>query len=429
MNSTDCIIEEITAIQEYDLFEKLETLSHSENILIHNNNIKLSDFGTFKRSIKSPTLIHNLLENIQYVDPQCIQNIKTYTFKCWKHDADQRSTIQHIYQKLNEIDLNNGNNICQQSIKKIPLSKNKSLNDPNFLQKTIGQSTSTTNITSSLFKSGTIMNSNNFLSNPLSKELSTNDNFVQIFIKELFQFFIIQFNHHEFQKDIIHNLYKFIAKTGKNLDNVFNLLNKYLYQSWFTSIIGFFYEHGIGIPADDQKAFDLYKQASDDQSYIHLDDNNNNNINYFPSLDKLIKDNQIIGLISLGKIHLYNVFKIDHRRALHTFLDSVTKGSALGQYYVGNCYYYGYGTSVNLFQAFNWYLKSAEGGNSIGQYRVAYCYEFGYGIEIDLTKAFEWYLKAAENGDKNSQYEVGSVINMVKVFYKINKKLINGCKK
>lgn len=25
MNSTNCIIEEITAIQEYDLFEKLET--------------------------------------------------------------------------------------------------------------------------------------------------------------------------------------------------------------------------------------------------------------------------------------------------------------------------------------------------------------------------------------------------------------------
>ncbi|RIB15175.1 hypothetical protein C2G38_1599484 [Gigaspora rosea] len=350
--------------------------------------------------------------------------------ECWKHDADQRPTIQHIYQKLNEIDLKNGTNICQQSIKKIPLSKNKSLNDPNFLQsyidqynekakelellftiilslqETIGQNTSTTNITSSLFKSGTIMNSNNILSNPLSKELSTNDNFVQIFIKELFQFFIIQFNHHEFQKDIIHNLYKFITKTGKNLDNIFNLLNNYLDQSWFTSIIGFFYEHGIGIPADDQKAFNLYKQASDDQSYIHLDDYNNNN-NYFPSLDKLIKDNQIIGLISLGKIHLYNVFKIDHRRALHSFLDSVTKGSALGQYYVGNCYYYGYGTSVNLLQAFNWYLKSAEDGNSIGQYRVAYCYEFGYGIEIDLTKAFEWYLKAAENGDKNSQYEVG----------------------
>ncbi|CAG8659486.1 14218_t:CDS:2, partial [Dentiscutata heterogama] len=151
---------------------------HSENILIHNNNIKLSDFGTSKRLSKSPTIILNLLENIQYVDPQYIQNIKTCTFS-------KSSDIYSVGILLWEI------------------------------SRTIGQSTSATNITSSLYKSGNIMNSINIIPNPLSKELEANDNFAQIFIKELFQIFIIQFNNHEFQKDIIHNLYKFIAKTGK----------------------------------------------------------------------------------------------------------------------------------------------------------------------------------------------------------------------
>ncbi|CAG8707454.1 15904_t:CDS:1, partial [Acaulospora morrowiae] len=86
---------------------------------------------------------------------------------------------------------------------------------------------------------------------------------VDPFIKNLFQYFIEQFNMQH--RPIVHCLIrKYIVNAKKNPVKIFNQLLKCPYRIYFTSLVGFFYEFGIGTTVDNKMALENYVQATKD---------------------------------------------------------------------------------------------------------------------------------------------------------------------
>ncbi|KAF0411260.1 calmodulin-dependent protein kinase [Gigaspora margarita] len=200
----------------------------------------------------------------------------------------------------------------------------------------------------------------------------------------------------------------------------------------FTGIIGFFYEYGIGTSVDYCKAFDMYKKAAEEFYFANNDSLNKRN--YFFTTDDLLKENQIIGLISLGNLYIYGKgVLVNKQKAFQLFLKSVIRGSVLGKCYIGDCYHYGYGVIEDHSQSFDWYLKSAEEGNARAQNAVGYCYQFSEKIPKNDYLAFTWFSKSIDNGNylgyRNLgycyQFGIGTPVDEKKAF-KYFKKSANG---
>lgn len=79
---------------------------------------------------------------------------------------------------------------------------------------------------------------------------------------------------------------------------------------------------------------------------------------------------------------------------LQSLKDCANHNDVWAQFYLGQCYEYGYFGNINLQDAFLFYRKTAERGLPIGQYMVAKCYEKGLGTSINLEKAKIWYKKS-----------------------------------
>ncbi|KAF0543578.1 kinase-like protein [Gigaspora margarita] len=216
------------------------------------------------------------------------------------------------------------------------------------------------------------------------KTLFTNNNDEPQFLYDLSKLFIDQFNIQGVSKgtssSIIYEIKEYIDKNYKNPKEILVQYCNHQYRSCFTSIIGFFYEYGIGTDVNYSKAFEMYKEAADDSCFIFNDSSNDHS--YF------LKENQFIGLISLGSLYtLGKGIDINLQKAFQLFLKSVAKGSILAaekgnaraQNVVGYSYQCGEGTFKDEIKALEWYEKSAEKGTS-----------------IDEKLAFEWLIKAID---------------------------------
>ncbi len=210
---------------------------------------------------------------------------------------------------------------------------------------------------------------------------------------------------------------------------------------WFSSLIGFFYQHGIGeCEVNQNKALESYLLAVNTESEEYL--------NHFN--DDLKKYNIIIGkhLLALyyykeiivnnrakqfanktnlnarhdvGDCYQYDknekkTFKwhlksakenSDAKKTFKWYLKSAEGGNSEIQYSLGYCYQYGKGTNENENKAFEWYLKSAKKGNSKAQLSLGYFYKYGKGTNRDAKKAYEWILKSAEKGNSDAQASLG----------------------
>lgn len=75
--------------------------------------------------------------------------------------------------------------------------------------------------------------------------------------------------------------------------------------------------------------------------------------------------------------------------------------------FLGDCYYFGWGTESDAAEAFSFYSK-ASAENPRAQYNLAHCYEKGIGIETNPQKAFFWMNEAALNELSDAQFELGN---------------------
>src|SRR6266498_5367394 len=182
------------------------------------------------------------------------------------------------------------------------------------------------------------------------------------------------------------------------------------HQILFSSLIGFFYQHGIGCNVNKDKALEMYLFAiMQDKDQIF----NNTIAKYLLSLfyykDIILSNKVIIGLpININPLK-NEIIKInpDEKAKYEQYVISARRGNNIAQYNLGCCYDFGKGINKDKKKAFEWYLKSAEAGNNDAQLYLGYCYRDGEGINKDEKKAFEWFLKSSKAGNITAQYNLG----------------------
>ncbi|RHZ71643.1 hypothetical protein Glove_256g189 [Diversispora epigaea] len=437
---------------------------NSENILVQNGNIKLNVFGLTKIMPESLRFLKNTLGPIQYIDPQYLEffgaigknkgsdifslgiilweissgnspfemepssnidllnNIvkgkremiilgtppkyKEIYADCWNHNGNSRPDISQVVKNLSEII------ISGESVEiKTPQSQPYNVTDE-------------------------VISVKSEISNKQKEELEVksdpsfvaDSDEVNMFIKDLFEFFI---DLYEKQDQGMHSIMvkNYIREHEKNpvtiLHEMISHPSHFHYR--FTSLIGFFYRHGIGTIVDNKMALKLFSLASNE--IIDMKNTSPNSL----SLRKLHEKNREIGLIYLADMHLkglgvkqnlkdafqiyskvadegsiraltcvamchecgYGVEK-NEKKAFELYWKSAEEGCLAGQRSVGACYRKGAGTLVDDSEAFRWFMKSAFSGNIYAMANIGYCYSNGIGVGKDYKEAFKWYLKAAE---------------------------------
>ncbi|HAC31310.1 MAG TPA: hypothetical protein DCF70_01625 [Treponema sp.] len=137
--------------------------------------------------------------------------------------------------------------------------------------------------------------------------------------------------------------------------------------------------------------------------------------------------------VEIGKRYLFDDDSAHDSLAKDFFKKAADQNDADGLYWLGQCFFYGYGGSeiktkaIDLYKkaaelrntgalmalgiecvkkneedAFGYFVDALENGERNAYYWLALCYERGYGCEQDAEKAFENYKKAVEYNDTDS---------------------------
>ncbi|PKY62436.1 kinase-like protein, partial [Rhizophagus irregularis] len=118
------------------------------------------------------------------------------------------------------------------------------------------------------------------------------------------------------------------------------------------------------------------------------------------------------------------VINKNNEKAFELFINASEKNHTLAQLFVGYCHRHGYGTIKNNKLASYWFEKVANNGNIIAMYDLGILYEAGEGVEKDCNKAFELFKQSAGGGFINGLgvlgycYDegIGTEINKQKAF-------------
>ncbi|RHZ88307.1 hypothetical protein Glove_23g168 [Diversispora epigaea] len=441
---------------------------NSENILIHNGIIKFNVFGLTKIMPESLRFLINVLDPIEYIDPQYLEIFNTIDrnkssdifslgiilweissgtppfemeslsnrdllnnivkgkremvipgtppkYKeiysdCWDHNRNSRPSISQVVKNLSEI-------VITDEIVEFVTPQSQ---PHNVTDEIISVGLEKLNIQNIELE---VHSDPHYVDKPSE---------VEVFIKNLFEFFNDVFKK---QSQRIHTIMikNYIIKRKMNPVEILYEMISHPSHSWFTSMIGFFYMNGIGTVTDDKMAFKFFSRAANDTSF-------SNSL----SLIKLYNINKEFGTMFLADMHLNGLggkkdtkkaFQIysklanegsltaltevadcylngsgvekNNEKAFELYLKSAEKG-ILAQYRVGLCYMEGIGTPKDEAKGFQWYLKAALAGNIDAMCTIAYCYNNGVGIAEDEKESFKWYLKAAEKGDPIAQYNLGN---------------------
>src|SRR6266542_1614806 len=277
--------------------------------------------------------------------------------------------------------------------------------------------------------------------------------------------FIPSENDEAFFRELIENFHNRIVNTD-SFDNFENLLIEWIkdtlehndvhaetflesiqnQQILLSSLIGFFYQHGIGCNVNKDKALEMYLMAIKQDKVQTI---NNTIAKYLLSLfyykdiilvNKSSINNPLKNEIMISQFvnpnepdrnmidddgsenHKKEIGKSNNdlleyqdeteinpneKAEFEQYVISARRGNIKAQYNLGRCYKYGIGTYKDEKKAFEWYLESAKNGNLKGQNKLGYFYEHEIGTNKDEKKAFEWYLEFAKNGNSKGQNNLG----------------------
>ncbi|RHZ66127.1 hypothetical protein Glove_309g142 [Diversispora epigaea] len=403
---------------------------NSENILVHNGSIKFNVFGLTKIMPESLRFLTNSLGPIQYIDPQYLEIFNTigknkssdvfslgiilweissgnppfemealsnvdllnnilkgkremvipgtppkykeiYT-DCWRHNGNSRPDISQVFKKISEIVISDGcfenetpHNVTDEIIS-VKLEKLNIRNEELRVH-----------------------------SDPLFVNESAE---FEVFINDLFGFFIdiIKKQFEDSQPIMMEN---YIKKHKKNPVEVLYEMICHPSHSWFTSMIGFFYNNGIGTVIDNQMAFKFFSKAANEG----IDSSSFNS----PSLMKLYNINKEFGTMFLAHMHLAGVcVEEDKKKAYQIYSKLVNEGSFITTVYVAKCYLSGLGVEKNEEKGFELFLKSAENKHPVAQLVVSMLYSNGIGTLKDIAKGFQWSMKSALAGNIEAMVSV-----------------------
>src|SRR5436305_9225341 len=191
---------------------------------------------------------------------------------------------------------------------------------------------------------------------PITNISKRDENFLKEFSRDFYQK-IIEINDFNVFEN---TLRKWIKNTSKKTKTILELMQKN--EFWFSSIIGFFYQYGIGCDVDKNTSLRLYLSAV----------NNEKTSNKKFTNSRLLNDDEFDIMQNINII--------------------------IGKYLLSLFYYKDIILENKLDDFIIKYLKSSRKGDPINQYNLGYCYQYGQRISKDFKKAFEWYSKSANNG-------------------------------
>ncbi|RGB31020.1 kinase-like domain-containing protein [Rhizophagus diaphanus] len=374
---------------------------HSGNVLVHQNIIKLSDFGLSKRIESSSNTKTKFFGCVPYVDPKKFSGrnknkklneksdiysvgvlfwelssgqspfateeydidlaieisqgrreepilntpenyIKIYT-ECWNSEPDNRPTMNQVLERLKAIITNTTENHQPELNLQSTSTDEQNFNSINI---------DTTNI-------------NNSLHGEMSQII---EGFDKMNTKEI----------------IYKTLTNEDISSKKNLNKMVNNIVNYIFK---------IFNEGKHSPA----------------SEFILDYFNDNSINSQEIHDwLLINQNNLDSIFLLGYFNYMGIVTSeDKKKAFNLFIKASEQTHALAQFYVGVCYEFGCGTVKDEKLAFEYYEKIANKGTGFGLEKCGCFYRFGIGININKQKAIELYQRAANLGHVLAQYYLG----------------------
>ncbi|CAG8633708.1 9313_t:CDS:2, partial [Gigaspora margarita] len=256
------VLNQIGFSKNYSLDCFINDLMQYKNVELHENILKLVDLNNINFNDNEEVFTDHD-KNVENKDKSVSETEDLDTVKLLKNYTELYNDI------VKELSL----------ISSIIATLKKALNEDKLLN-------NQNNILSSLLTLNIVK------SNSLSSKISNRQVNNEKILYDLNQLFITQFNINGISKNtltsMIYNIMKYIDNNKQNANDIFKQYYNHQNRFYFTSIIGFFYEYGIGTTINYFKAFEMYKQSSDD--FCPTSNNFTNN---------LLKDNQIIGLISL----------------------------------------------------------------------------------------------------------------------------------
>ncbi|RHZ87312.1 hypothetical protein Glove_37g84 [Diversispora epigaea] len=411
---------------------------NSENILVHDENIKINDFGMFKHiseSLKFQLIDPNTIEknkcsdifslgtilweissgkpsselnsNIdllnsivkgerEMITPGIPSKYKEIYIDCWKHDENSRPNISQVVKNLSEIIISSasvkfGTSLSHPYNGRDEVTSFKS-EKPNkrrrFLQISKIANFLKFRLPKFSFRYVKVNRQNEHHFNPSFIDVEIDE-----FIKDLFELFINLYEKQTSKMQLI-MIKTYIRECNKNPVKVLSEMNRHPSHYWFTSLIGFFYLYGIGTVVDNEMAFEFFGLAANEITDMKY--NSFTNL----SLRKLYNFNKEIGLIYLANMYLTGrCVRKDMKKAFQMYSKVSDEGSIIALHNVAYCYEGGFGVKKNEGKAFELYLKLAKEGYPVAQYDVGRCYSTGKGISKDEAKEFQWYIKSALAGN------------------------------
>ncbi|RIB17099.1 kinase-like domain-containing protein [Gigaspora rosea] len=387
---------------------------HSNNILVHKDNIKITDIGFFGRLPDVFNLSNKFPKTLRYIDPQCLQYEEYKVSKksdiyslgillweissgyppfetingtddpselmitvlygvrekfiegtpisyailyndCWQKDPARRPSIQEIslsFERLKTESIHEGNGVIKNHL----LFNNVISNSSYTVQADLDQL---------MHNYKALDMKDNYI------DLNTDDNNSKDFFKQIVKELCDLYNEERMKGKYIMITYdlmdEFFKKKRQTPETIINwcLINQE--NPMVQCFLGHCYSNGKWIERDYEKAFKIEKE--DVAGY--------NNLGYCYDTGNGIEE--------------------EREKAFMYYKKAAEKGLPVGQHNLASCYENGIGTEKNEKLAFELYKISIENGYSKAYNRLGDCYNLGIGTEIDEEKAFLCYRNAAED--------------------------------
>ncbi len=186
-------------------------------------------------------------------------------------------------------------------------------------------------------------------------------------------------------------------------------------------LMGYLYYQGQGVPQDDEKAFEFFRNASDKghveaQTFLAFMYDAGRGVpqnkkKAFELYQASADEGDITATINLGVMYYKgDGIPQNYDKAFELLNDIEHVNSPVLQLYLGNLYFYGYGVRQDVNKALDYYLRSAALGDVSAHYFLGSIYQQGKGVvKANPSEALLYYTYAAQKGDPNAQYNLATL--------------------